>query len=330
MKIGTLHSGIEGVGVGATAAGFELAWGIEIDQKAAAIANQNLGGHVRVMDMLDANPADFEPVDLMHDSPPCLNFSLAKKGAKESRIDIAMAHKTAEFITYHTPKFFTLENVWGYRKSQSWGIIADALTYAGFWTTVDHVNAADFGVPQTRKRMIVRAVCGGWIPPMPQPERWIGWHESIEDLIPGLPETEFAPWQLRLLPDDVKTCLFGDQKDGDKSYINHAKQGRPSQTITVSNSSKLKAFVIDGENARGGRTTIRKSDHPFITVDSSQKGDHRAWLAQGRVVKITVPCLMRFQSFPDWYQGATARGIGNSVPPLMYQKIIEQLVSENQ
>jgi len=48
-------------------------------------------------------------------------------------------------------------------------------------------------------------------------------------------------------------------------------------------------------------------------------------------VSMTPRTLARFQSFPDWYELPTKRslaayGIGNAVPPLLYQRIIEGLV----
>lgn len=42
MKLGTLFTGIGGVDVGAKAASLDLAWGIEIDQKAAATVWKNI------------------------------------------------------------------------------------------------------------------------------------------------------------------------------------------------------------------------------------------------------------------------------------------------
>lgn len=292
MRIGTLLSGIEGVGVGAKQAGIELAWGVEIDGKAAAIANRNLGDHVRTADILETDPSHFDKVDILHASPVCVNFSNAKANGHESELDIAVALKVREFIEHHNPRIFTLENVWLYRKSDSWAIIAEKLSSMGYWPTVDHVNAADFGVPQTRKRMIVRAVRDGWVPMLPQPERWVGWYEAIEDLAYDLPTTAFT--------------------HSDRLHI----QNR---------SIACDYFVINGQN-RSSEPTIRKMHQPFFTVTESQRCVHRARVDNGRVVRMTPSCLARFQSFSDWYKNKSMRGIGNSVPPLLYQKIIKQLV----
>ena len=171
MKHGSLFTGFGGWDVGARAAGFDLAWGVEYIPEIAAVANANLGGHVRVGDILDMDPTTFEQVDALHVSPPCPNFSVAKTGRGETENDIALGRKVAEFIMVHRPRIFTLENVWGYRHSESWVIILETLNSLGYWFDMAHVNAADFGVPQTRKRMIVRAVLGDGCPACPSRSR---------------------------------------------------------------------------------------------------------------------------------------------------------------
>lgn len=51
-----------------------------------------------------------------------------------------------------------------------------------------------------------------------------------------------------------------------------------------------------------------------------------------RVVAMTMRCLARFQSFPDWYElpekrTLAARVIGNAVPPLLMQKVAEAMLA---
>lgn len=205
------------------------------------------------------------------------------------------------------PRIFTLENVYAYRGSRSWLTLQDALFLAGYWVSIEHVNFADFGVPQTRKRMIVRAVRGGWIPYLPQAERWVSWYEAIEDLIPTLPKSHLAPWQLVLMPSEWRTVLLGNQRNGnERDRVNQAAKNDPAMTMTVANASKLRAFIVD---------TYTKNTA----------------LSDGRVVSMTPRALARIQSFPDWYQlddinnTLAARGIGNAVPPLGAQRIYEGL-----
>ncbi len=212
---GSLFSGFGGADIGAKAAGLDLAWGVELLPEIAEVANINLGRHVKVANILDCKPSDFDRVDVLHASPPCPNFSVAKANGAETALDTALAAKVAEFVTVLQPEVFTLENVMEYRKSRSWAAIENALYKAGYWLNIEVVNSADYGVPQTRKRMIVRAARGGWVPHLPHPVPWIGWYAAIEDILHTLPDSQFAPWQLARLPEDLRTMLVAQGKYGD-------------------------------------------------------------------------------------------------------------------
>lgn len=302
--IATLFSGGEGVGCGARQAGLRHIWGIEIDDPIAQVARDN-GFDVRTTNILQANPADYEIPTVLHASPPCVNFSDANPTGLETAYDLALARATARFIEVLQPPRFTLENVWRYRKSESWAIICDTLNRCGYWFDLAHVNAANMGVPQTRKRMIVRAALGQMIPQLPAPEPWIGWYESISDLIPTLPESKFAPWQLRGLRALWETTLVDSAgypgADGERIPVTRRAE-EPANTILANHGGRgIKAFVVDGASA------------------------------QGRVVQMTARCGARFQGFPDEYRlpenkALVWRVIGMAVPPLLYQRIIAQLL----
>lgn len=185
-------------------------------------------------------------------------------------------------------------------------------------------------VPQTRKRMIVRAVRGAWVPMLPSAEKWIGWYASVSDLIPSLPETEFAPWQLARLPVEMRTRLYAS--GGYDGAIVGVDEHDPSMTITANhNQLQLRAFLM-GKNQDKFGDGIRQWSEQVQTIDANEHGS-KAFVAAGRVVAMTPRCLARFQSFPDWYQLSgnktlDARGIGNAVPPLLMKKIYQQLLTE--
>ena len=285
--IATLFSGGEGVGVGARDAGLRHLWGIEIDDAVAQVARDN-GFDVRTEDILDANPTDWETPTVLHASPPCPNFSNAKQGREESSLDILLAQATARFIEVLHPPFFTLENVYGYRKSESWAIIADALNRCGYWYDLAHVNAADFGVPQNRKRMIVRAALGRMVHPLPPPEPWVGWYEAIEDLILGLPDSKFANWQLAGLEELDATTLVDSAgyPNGDGVRIPVTRRAdEPANTVIANHAQRgMRAFVIDGCNAGRG-LTVRMQDDPAFTVVAGSKGYPRAFLVGGQFAR---------------------------------------------
>lgn len=292
----TLFSGGDGVGIGMKNAGITHLWGIEINDSIAQVARDN-GFNTITANVLLVDPATMDRPDILHASPVCTRASVANSGAEEAEIDILAAEKTAEFIRILQPRVFTLENVYPYRKFRSFDIICDQLAELGYWLHYANLNSADFGVPQTRRRLVLRAVRGSMLPLLPPPEPWVGWYEAIEDLIPTLPDSKFADWQLKKLGDINNSLIDGD---GNRSRL-------PTVLDSESTSMTIQAWH--------GR---RPSCIPQAQI-------------QGRVVKMTPRALARFQSFPDWYKlpektSLAIKIIGNAVPPLMYQKIIDQLV----
>jgi len=87
MKFASLFSGGGGSDLGAIAAGLTHAWGLEYDPQIADVYRQNIG-ECHVLDILEANPHDFEPVDWLHASPVCKAFSSANAKAGEKQWDI--------------------------------------------------------------------------------------------------------------------------------------------------------------------------------------------------------------------------------------------------
>lgn len=386
MTLGTLFSGFGGVDIGAMAAGVTPIWAVEHDADIAAVYRQNIGDHVRVGDVLDMNPADFEMPDILHASPPCPNFSQAKTGAVETDNDIALARKVAAFVVRLLPPFVTLENVYLYRQSRSWQIIARALLTHGYQFNYWRCNTANWGIPQTRQRMIVIARRDGIRPQLPPQthaenpqaalfgglQRWTTWYEAIADLIPDLPDSEFAPWQIERLPAQLQTYLCS----GTDTKTPITPPAEPAPTITVSDMGGMRAFVVNGQQAqtlvmKGGdsgnaipyrmdtpfftvmagmgdripvrafvemqhtarEVTVRSGNEPAPTLSAAgaSRPSHQRVIDSGRVVQLSLRCLARLQTFPDWYQlpehrETAARGIGNAVPPLFYQRLAEGIV----
>lgn len=363
MKVARLFSGFDGAGEGIRAAGFDLAWAIEYDQKIAAVAQMN-GHNVIVADILDVDPRILERPDIIHASPVCTNASVANANGEETQLDIDTAMKTVQFVDVLRPQVFTLENVWQYRNFQSFaggdkceGILP-ALKRMGYKMAYWHLNAADYGVAQTRKRLILVAALDfyperptetHYNPKYPElahpslfaPARlpWVGWYEAIADMIDSLPESAFALWQIERLPEELKTYLIGNDRNGDaRDRLNLSNIESPAFTITSSNGSKLRAFLVHPTDQRtmpivyqeepgftvmsggdrffspraflaaGGNGTndncARIADEPAWTVASVNRVGNipRAWLSSGRVVKMTPRALARFQSFPDSYK----------------------------
>jgi len=342
----TLFAGGGGSCLGMVQAGLVVVGAIEHDPEIAGVYRRNLGDHVTVADIRSVG-TEYGPVDVIWASPPCPNFSVAKQGAIETFDDIALGKSVARFIRELKPRYFFLENVWQYHKSESWSIIRQSLYSNKYWLDLAHVNAADFGVPQTRRRMIVRAICGEMVPMLPPAEPWRGWLSSIDDLVDDLPLIPFAPWQLKHLEPLMETTLVSGQynKPSHAEFrrahtVNHSL---PAPTITTGFGKDARAFVTSNNKTTFGQG-VRWEDQPAFSVTTQHTGKLRAmlvsgdtdggvraWLMNGKVVKLSHRCLARFQTFPDSFQlpagsGLAGQIIGNAVPPMLAEKLVRATI----
>lgn len=303
--ITTLFSGIGGADLGAIAAGFEPCEAVEFDPQLADLHKANIGGKCHVMNILDCDPFKFEKVDLLHASPVCKSFSTANAKKGEKQLDIDCAKKVAEFIQVLQPSTFTLENVQAYGKSKAFNIILEMLYSQGYWVNYQVLNAADFSVPQSRRRLILIAVKSGFIPPLPPKKKHVGWYAAIADLVHDLPDSQLADWQ---------------KKD---QFIQHLLNSDPENVL------------IENTGARSDRPLqTRYETEPCWTLRAMGQDGHyhraNALLENTKVKALDIACLARLQSFPDDYKWSGRKsldgmGIGNSVPPLMYKAISEIL-----
>lgn len=274
----SLFSGIGGCDLGAIAAGFEVCESLEFDPQIAELHKANIGGRCHVTDILDADPFKFEKVDVLHASPVCKSFSTANANKGERQLDIDCALKVAEFIEVLQPPIFTLENVQAYAKSKSFGLIVNKLYSLGYWLDYQVLNAADFGVPQSRRRLILIANRNGFVPPPPPKERHIGWYEAIADKVHDLPDSKLADWQIKALPREIREHLLLNVRASKGSIIGIDPKGAlsPSHTIPASVTKEMpKALLIENTGARSDRPLqTRLEFEPSWTIRAMGQDGH--------------------------------------------------------
>lgn len=309
----TLFRGGNGVGVGAEAAGITELGGVEYDKDIASVADMDFPhAKTTIADIREVDPdilACGAP-DILHASPSCRTASTANQnaevnedGLKETQEDKESGLAVCRFLRNWTPRYFTLENVWKYREYEAFGYITHTLRELGYSYDFWHLNAADYGVPQTRRRLILLARRGkGQRITRPVPTHhapsdyapaqlsmfepatlpWVGWYEAIRDLIPTLPESQFAKWQLARLPEELKeNLLFEPTKmRGTGTQILSVQQGC---TLKASRHENFRAFIVDGQPTNNGQVvTIPDGHEPIFTMNASQdKKPLRAFLVNG-------------------------------------------------
>lgn len=285
-----MFSGIGGVDCGAIMAGVTPVGGVEYDPKIAEIATAN-NIHLTVGDVLEVLP-ECGKANILHASPPCPSFSMANNNRGETAHDVALSGRVADYAQILEPDIITVENVPLYRLSQSWLLLQARLMGMGYFCTAKIVNMADYGVPQTRERMIAvfsRGLCPVW--GMAQ-ENWVSWYDAIGHLLPEFQERTVPPFiseKFAQLPDN---CLFD---------------------ISTSRDQKIH----------------RESNQPSMTLLASNHGEKLAIKKDGQCLKVSCKARALLQSFPAHYyvpeNGTGQRGTGNAVPPLFYAKLLREL-----
>lgn len=187
-----LFSGCGGLALGFKQAGFDIPWGIELMENAAKNANYNLSvcyghkpGHIcgDITEMKGDMFADKGGKNgyIVIGGPPCQAYSLIgrakinslrEEGSFEDDKRGYLFEDYLRFVVGHNARAVVMENV---RQSTSYGNInvpekvasfLERNGYTAWWTIL---NAADFGVPQVRERMILFAVKGKVKPRLPIP-----------------------------------------------------------------------------------------------------------------------------------------------------------------
>lgn len=312
-----LCAGGGGVATGAKMAGIEPHIAVEFNPIKPEVSKEIADAHEanfpdcltirrRVQQVAAANFFDFplHPA-FLHASPSCTNFSIAKTNKGERTEDVSLAKAIASAIATLGPLNFTLENVSGYKTSESFKIINRTLEELNYKTLCEVVDFADYGVPQSRKRLIIKASKNS-IPKLPAKQPLISWYQALSEIIPELPDA---------------TELL----DGQWRSINSYLTNRTSQALLVGRMgriNKVKGYWL--------RDVSQPSPTILCSWFTDQKGASRGrfaniWLPDGPK-QVTIECIRRLCTFPDWYKLPEKKAIagailGNSVPPLFVKQL---------
>ena len=335
--VADLFCGAGGLTLGFEAAGFASVYGIDSDPDAVATYAANLDGRVVCGDVRDAGP--LRPADVVAGGPPCQGFSSA--GSRAGGDDRNTLVRTfAETVAEAAPRAFVFENVEGFLTLDGGRFLLDLLdplVGAGYSVRVRKVNAANYGVPQNRKRVL--AVGGrGWTPDLPAPSRSTWGTPGSRNVGRGLPPTDTLAAAIGDLPPaadptagsaEPAVCghtarpLTGAALERAKLLAEgQCMRDLPPELWHESYGQRANRRVSDGTPTarRGGAPTgVRRLrwDEPCKTVTGGSGGD---FLHPAEHRGLTPRECARVQGFPDrfCFRGNRAdqhRLIGNAVPP---------------
>jgi len=241
-------------------------------------------------------------LDILDGSPPCQGFSIAgKKDVNDNRNTLFLEY--VRLIKGLKPKIFIMENVAGMiigNMKQIFIEILMILKSLNYNVKVKLLNAANYGVPQSRKRLF-----------------FIGVRKDLNF------EPVFPKKQNKIIT--VEKALKGL-----KNSKKELKEAQIKDKIILNNYDKVKKGKSFASVLNGSRFNIirlnNKSVSPTITkVRTTIHWSEKRYL--------TISEIKRLSSFPDNFilVGSVYNrwaGIGNAVMPLQMKAIAETLKKE--
>jgi DNA (cytosine-5)-methyltransferase 1 len=167
MKIVSLFSGCGGLDLGFHKAGFQTIWANEYDKKITPTFKLNFPK----IELDERSISDIPVEDVpscvgIIGGPPCQSWSAAgsHRGGNDSRGQL-FVEDYIRIVKSKKPKFFLAENVPGIkykRHEESFQFILESLRGIGYNISYKVYNTYDYGVAQTRKRLVIVGYASGY------------------------------------------------------------------------------------------------------------------------------------------------------------------------
>lgn len=361
----SLFSGAFGLDLGFMAAGFDPRVALDIDKSSSSTIKANLPdipfincdiNSVTTKKLLEEAGLGIGEVDVLVGGPPCQPFSTAGKrlGLKDPR-----ASPLREFIRVvkeAQPRCFVMEEVPGLQSARlrhvsiaersnrtllpdeesgsAFKLITEMLKETRYNIKYEVLNAADYGAPQSRKRLIFIGLREGF-PCMPEPT-----HSNTSQLKIGSKQP-LLPWTTLW---DVSADLQGCNQESaslsnkTREYIELVPPGGNWKTLP----DDTKEIAMGGAYTSGGgktgyyRRLSWNEPSPTVVASLTQMATLLCHPEESR--SLSIDEYKRVQGFPDdWTIPGTVptmyKLIGNAVPVHLSHaiaiKVKEMLINEN-
>ncbi|CAH0262035.1 Modification methylase HaeIII [Pseudomonas sp. Bi70] len=340
-------------------AGFDIAAAVEIDPIHCATHEYNFprcrticasvtdisGDEIRRL----AGLGD-RTIDVVFGGAPCQGFSMIGKRALDDPRNQLVFHYV-RIVAELQPTYCVFENVKGLtlgKHAEFLNELIEALGEAGYDVALPYkvLNAADYGVPQDRKRLFLLGTRRGHAPaayPAPLSER-----VTVGEAIGDLPDANSFDELIR--SDAVRTNWYTearyarrlrglDPDPKDFSYVREFDQDLLTSSLRTEHSAlSQERFLATEQGKTEPISRFRKlpTDGLCNTLRAGTDSARGAFTSPRPIHPdlprvITVREAARLHSFPDWFRFHTTkwhgfRQIGNSVPPLLGRAIASSII----
>ena len=344
LRFADLFSGVGGFTEGLKSAGLDCILGADFDRYAVEAYRKNHTDH----ECLEADLSDEEiqhniamrlkeqKVDLVVGGPPCQGFSIFGKRrfvntknhqiSEDKRNNLVFAF--ANIVIKSEAKWFIMENVPGILSAQNGEYvkaIQEFFAENGYRTECKVINAADYGVPQLRKRFLLIGTKTDLVIPFPKPKYF------------STPDS----WQLpyRTVGEVITDLMDPSSYD----LLSHHVPAKHAPTIVerysyIEEGKKLDIERLPEHLKTGTKTgkPIANFSHVYKRLDRKKPSltivpGHNAFPVHPVLNRtLTVREAARIQTFPDHYQFVgpiinQCLQVGNAFPCLVAQIFGERL-----
>ena len=323
IEVLDLFCGGGGLSEGFLQAGYDVVAGVDASEEFLATYERNHEDALAIQADLsevdpetffETHPIDPDAIDVVIGGPPCKGFSIAgHRDPDDERNYLVGAF--IDYVAFVQPDAFVMENVPGITSMEGGDTlrsILEGFREAGYETPAyETLNAADYGTPQTRRRVIFQGRRDGSRPTYPERT-----HSPAEQTT--LSGERLEPYVT------VADALGGRDVE---SLPNHETTDHSSEMV------ERIAEVDVGESlyeSYGDSWRRLDPDEPAITI----KENHNAPFIHPEADRVgTVRECAILQSFPDDYvfegpKSTQLKVVGNAVPPRLANAIAEALAGD--
>lgn len=324
FKVAGFFSGAGGLDLGFKQAGFDIVWANEFDKKVIPTLEYNSPGTViDSRSIVDIKPEDIPDVDGFIGGPPCQSWSVggASRGLEDKRGQVFLTY--INLIKAKQPKFFVIENVSGMLSKtheEAFQFLIKELSSLHYNFTYKTVNAADYGVPQDRKRVF-----------------FVGYHKSIKGdfVFPNKSDKKVtlkdAIWDLRK---NVMPAKKGNKTNGDSCKISNHEYYLDSYSSMYMSRNRVRSWNEQSFTIQASARQAPQHPQAPKMVRTGKDTYDFVKASEGLYRRLSVREAARVQTFPDdftFIYSNVADGykmVGNAVPVALAKQIGEVIFKD--
>lgn len=317
LKVASLFCGCGGTDVGLVgnfnfldrhydSNGMEIVYANDIDDNACEIFKENFGITPDNRDIREVGSGELPEFDILTGGFPCQSFSIIAQnpkrlGVKDERGKLFF--EMCRILRERQPKCFIAENVKGIltaNKKSAFPLIIKEFEESGYNVQYRILNAADYGVPQKRERVII-----------------VGFRKDLNI------EFEFPNVEIENENDYTPLKRVVEKKVDEKYFFSKRA---------------VEGMMRKRESMNKGRA--QDVNKPCNTVGAhlakvSLNSTDPVLMSDGRYRRFTPREVARIQSFPDEFEligseAAQYRALGNAIPPVMFWHVAKAVGKELQ